>query len=162
FDTTVDFALYSWNGQSTSAPVQLTVNLTGLSVEGIAIVPASLSGTFQIQLISDKGSDTPYGDATEQKDITTLQYRRFVSSVVNVSGVARMASAGLIPVNESANVVSLTAYPNPVVSMVTLEFEENVAAPSKYLVYTTEGLLVKEIAVSANGNTVNLDLSGLE
>ncbi|WP_281322083.1 Ig-like domain-containing protein [Flavobacterium aestivum] len=165
FDTTVNFALYSWNGQGSSAPTQLTANLAGLAPEGI-IVPASQSGTFQVQLISDEGADTPYGDAIEQKDITTLQYRRFVSSVLNVSGcLTCKTSKNAVTTTANRPMVTptnLVIYPNPLTDKVTVLLGQN-ELPSTVSVKVISSLSQIVASVKANviNNSIILDLHTL-
>jgi hypothetical protein len=80
------FQLYSWNGLAASAPVLLTTNLTNLKPEGIVEVPASLTGTFTVDLVSDLGSNEIYNDGVENKDVTEPNHRKFLTSTISVTG----------------------------------------------------------------------------
>lgn len=160
YAATGTFQLYSWNGLAASAPVLLTADLTNLKPEGIVEVPANISGAFTVDLVSDLGSDIPYNDGVENKDVTEPNHRKFLTSTisVNTSAAARMA------INEDENnVLSQTntamAYPNPFSSSLTIDFGQGNKIPSSIFIYTVTGQLVKEINV-AEGNT--FDLSDLK
>jgi len=122
FDDNGTFALYKWNGLAASAPTVLTATLTGLRPEGIVEIPASLSGTFQLQLISDLGSTIWYADAIENKDLTENNYKKFMSSVVNVTNPSgRFASTDVT--DNSATL--LTISPNPDNSSIKVEYPQD-------------------------------------
>lgn len=157
YDATANFALYSWNGQAATTPVLLNANLTGLNPEAIAVVPASLTGTVQLQLISDNGSFDFYNDALEAKDLPQANYKKFISSYVSVSmgGSARIESA---PSTEA----TVNVYPNPVTAAVVLEFAEGIPVPATYHIVSAEGIEVKQLSPAVTGHSVTLDLSELK
>jgi hypothetical protein len=136
------FALYQWNGLATSAPVALSTNLTGLSPEGIVDVPSSLSGSFQVQLLSDLGgSFIPYNDAIVDKDLTEPNYQKGLSSIVTVTGGSRTSSS--FDTEEGTAITSYNVYPNPTSGLVTIEVPAG--NEQTFRVYDAAGSLLKEI-----------------
>ena len=108
FDGTSDFKLYSWNGLSTTAPVLLSVDLKNLKPEGIVNIPTSISGSFSLDLVSDLGSNIMYNDAVESKDLTDANFKKFLTSTLEVT-VPVVSGATLINVGTNGNPVSVTA-----------------------------------------------------
>ncbi|WP_341900905.1 Ig-like domain-containing protein [Fluviicola taffensis] len=139
------FGLYSWNGLASSAPVALAVDLTDLKPEGIGSVPASVSGTFQVDLISDLGSNVIYNDGVANKDVTTPQQRKFVTSTLNVTvpSAIMVQTLGVNDKSENA-LVGLTVYPNPASDELIIEFNESLNTNATFQVYNLAGTLVKE------------------
>ncbi|MBC7485346.1 MAG: T9SS type A sorting domain-containing protein [Cytophagaceae bacterium] len=147
------FALYQWNGLSTSAPVALSTNLIGLSPEGIVDVPATLSGSFQVQLLSDLGgSFIPYNDGIVDKDLTEPNYQKGLSSLVTVSGGSRTAAS--FDSEQATAVESYTIYPNPTSGVLTIEV--SAGKEETFLVYDAAGSLVREIHSSEANVMVDL------
>lgn len=140
YDATDNFALYSWNGNSATAPVNLNVNLTNLKPEAIAEVPASLASGFQIQLISDVGGDDIYNEGAEQKDNATPVYKKFVSSYFNV-GAVTMSAKGFFPAALASAENKLHVYPNPTNGTLSIEMENNNAGVNGQ-VYNAMGAVV--------------------
>jgi hypothetical protein len=161
YAATGTYKLYSWNGYPNSPPVALTCDLTGLHPEGIVDVPASLSGTFNVQLMSDiGGSFTPYNDGILDKDLVEPNYRKFLTSTISVVNSSR---ALFLPGNqEEEPTASLKLYPNPVNSFISVEFGEGEITSSKFSVYNAMGSLVKEIISEPINGISMLDLSELE
>lgn len=155
YDETGTFALYQWNGSAASAPVLQTADLTGLRPEGIAEVPASLASGYQLQLISDLGSTVWYNDAIENKDLTENNYKKCLSSVVNVNSGAKPLSV----IDISENSVNLSAYPNPTNSIVTLEFGTELRTNTFLSIYTLQGKLMKQVPLHQLSQRVLIDLS---
>lgn len=157
YAATGTFQLYSWNGLASSAPVLLTADLTNLKPEGIVEVPASLSGSFTVDLVSDLGSDIPYNDGLENKEVVQPNHRKFLTSTISVNSgtAARMATD-----EEAVTILSETAiatvYPNPSSSSVTIDFGKGNDIPATVFIYNTTGQLVKEIRILNNGNILNL------
>ena len=167
YAATGTFQLYSWNGLASSAPVLLTANLTNLKPEGIVEVPASLSGSFTVDLVSDLGSDIPYNDGLENKEVVQPNHRKFLTSTIAVSaGSAARTAANdedITILNEAVTfneATIATVYPNPFSSSVTIDFGKGNNTPETVSVYNVTGQLVKEISILNNGNT--LDLSNLK
>jgi hypothetical protein len=159
YDATVNFALYSWNGQAATAPTLLSADLTGLSPEGIAIVPEVLSGVIQLHLISDDGSFIYYNDATEAKDLTQANYKKFISSYVSVDfgGSARFALN-----NATTAAPEALLFPNPTTSVITVNIPDGVEVPQTFVIINASGMTVKEITPVVSGQSATLDLSDLQ
>jgi hypothetical protein len=156
YDDTGTFALYSWNGFSASAPVLQTTDLTGLRPEGIAEVPASISGTYQLQLISDLGSTIWYNDGTENKDLTENNYKKYMSSVISVGGSPRPLDV----LDIAENNLALSAYPNPTQALLTIELNQELKAASFLMIYNMQGKLMKQISINKNESRMQADMSG--
>jgi hypothetical protein len=160
YDATSNFALYSWNGVATTAPVNLNVDLTGLSPEGIAMVPASLSAASQIQLISDNGSDIIYNDGVENKDNTVPNYKKFVFSYINIPAVAMKCTANLAANVEAQQEV--TVYPNPTTGNIVIAFTKNIGAQTVSCeIYNSLGVVVSRVNAPVVVNQAFIDLSNL-
>lgn len=155
YAATGTFELYSWNGLASSAPVALSVDLTNLKPEGIVDVPASLSGAFIVDLVSDLGANIMYNDAVENKDVTEPNHRKFLTSTLNVNGVARIETENLDLASEE--VANSFVYPNPFVSMVTF----NVEQAENLQVFNAQGILVKKVDLLTTGSHT-VDLSDLK
>jgi hypothetical protein len=156
------FGLYSWNGLASSAPVALAVDLTDLKPEGIVTVPASVSGTFQVDLISDLGSNEIYNDGVENKDVTAPQQRKFVTSTLNATVPSAIMVQTLGVSEESASsLLGLTLYPNPTTDQLTIEFNESVNTNATFQVYNLAGTLVKEFKQTEISNKAILNVSEL-
>jgi len=157
YAATGTFELYSWNGLAASAPVKLTVDLTNLKPEGIVEVPASLSGTFTVDLVSDLGSDIPYNDGTENKDVTEPNHRRFLTSTITVapSGSARFANNDEEVTAQVIETKAMSAYPNPFSTSITIDFGTE-TQPSVIYVYNSLGQTVREFRVTETAGTYNL------
>jgi hypothetical protein len=161
YDATSNFALYSWNGVATSAPVNLNVDLTGLSPEAIPEVPASLSTSTQIQLVSDNGSDEIYNDGVENKDNTVPNYKKFVTSYLTIPSVTQMAYVHL-GADATNGLSKVTLAPNPTSGTVMITFSENIqAATIQCEVYNSIGVMVKKVSVPVAGNQSMIDLGSL-
>lgn len=160
YAATGTFELYQWNGSAASAPVLLNVNLMNLKPEGIVDVPASLTGTFTVDLLSDLGSNILYNDGIENKAVAEANNRKFLTSTLTVSGGARFSNETFteeIETNATANV-----FPNPFTSVITLDLgRENVNNSATIYVYNAAGVLVKEVSGILVNNAVLLDLNGL-
>lgn len=157
YDDSGTFAIYSWNGSAASAPVLQTADLTGLRPEGIVEVPASVSGTYQLQLISDLGSTIWYNDAIENKDLTENNYKKYMSSVINVGSSPRPLDV----VNIAENNLLLTAFPNPTEALLTIEWNNELKNASSLLIYNMQGKLMKQISINRNENRLQADMSEL-
>jgi VCBS repeat-containing protein len=83
----LSFQLYLWSGVATSAPRALTTDLTGLRPEGIVEVPASLTATTQVQLLSDEGDTVWYANGTISKDLVEPRHRKFLIGSVALGAV---------------------------------------------------------------------------
>ena len=85
YDGTLNPAIYTWTGNATDPAVaQPGFDLTGLNTEGLIGIN-NADGTLslnQLQVITDNGSDVLYGDGTEAKDLTELNWQKFSTSVV--------------------------------------------------------------------------------
>jgi hypothetical protein len=162
YAATGTFALYSWNGLASSAPVALAVDLTNLKPEGIVTVPSSLSGTFQVDLISDLGSNEIYNDGVENKDVTAPQQRKFLTSTLNVTAPSSIIVQTLAATNRSTNdLLGLTSYPNPTADQLTIDFNETLNTDATFQVYSLSGALVKEFKLKDIANKVVLDVNDL-
>ncbi|HEY6143996.1 MAG TPA: T9SS type A sorting domain-containing protein [Flavobacterium sp.] len=148
------FELYSWNGSSTSAPILLNADLSSLKIEGIAEVPASLSGTYTVDLISDLGSSILYNDGTENKDVTEANHRKFLTSSIQVTNPLGVASF-----NKTENIYS---YPNPVNSTLNVLFGGAPVTKTNCLIYNDLGALVKEETINNIEGSASIDLSNLQ
>ncbi len=156
------FALYSWNGLASSAPVALAVDLTDLKPEGIVTVPASLSGTFQVDLISDLGSNEIYNDGVENKEVAAAQQRKFLTSTLNVTAPSAIIVQTLgVGHESSSDLVGLTSYPNPTADQLTIDFNESLNTDATFQVYSLSGALVKEFEMKDITNKVVLDVNDL-
>ena len=163
YSATGTFELYSWNGLASSAPVLLNADLTGLSPEGIIEIPASMTGTFQVSLVSDIGTYILYNDGIENKAITEPNYRKFISSIVTINSSGKTDEESLTDINTASSIAGLIkVYPNPFSSLLTLEFGVDEKVSGKYSIYNSTGILVKENVLSTiNSNKAILDLSDL-
>jgi len=160
YDTGGTFQLFSWDGKpTTTAPVALTADLTGISPESIAEVPASVSGSFVLQLVSDNGTVELYNDGVENKDITELNYRKFISSYVAVTAPLASRPAAETEINTNPEI---SVYPNPATSNLTIQYNTNGATPTTYYIYDTKGSLVKEITGVIAGNNTTVNISSLQ
>lgn len=83
-----DFSLYSWNGTPTGAPLLRSSNLDGLaaagSIESIVDVPAPLTATSTVQLVTDSGDTVWYGDGVATKDLPDREFMKSASLKVGV------------------------------------------------------------------------------
>ena len=134
------------------------MNLTGLRPEGIVEIPASISGSYQLQLISDLGSTIWYNDAIENKDLTESNYRKFLSSVVNVSSTPKPLS--VLDLAKSNN--ALLAYPNPSSAEVTIEFTNGLIRDEVIFIYNIQGQLMKQLSAGKMDTWVSIDISGFD
>lgn len=155
------FELYSWNGQPASAPLLLTANLSNLKPEGIVEIPSSLTGSFQVDLISDLGSNIIYNDAIENKAVAQANHRKFLTStiVVTSSSGARMAYIDTKGNDES--VAAIKAFPNPTNYSVSIEVPSTGKEVDSYSIYSMNGNLVKVGKTASSDDTISLDLSDL-
>jgi hypothetical protein len=161
YAATGTFGLFSWDGLATSTPVELNVDLTGLSPEAIVDVPTSIAGAFQMQLMSDiGGSFIPYNDAIVDKDLTQANYKKFLTSTVSISGVKSMIITASI--DDQIKTSNVKIYPNPTNSIVNIEFENNTIISNNYKIFNSVGVLVKEINTNTQNNNVQLDISALQ
>lgn len=100
------FALYTWTGNPTDAPILRSADLTALntggSFETIVDVPLGLTDTTPIQLVTDNGSTVWYTDGTASKDLAQDNFQKFRSDVV-------LLGAALAP-TLAANPTSLTNF----------------------------------------------------
>lgn len=163
YAATGTFALYSWNGLASSAPVALTVDLTNLKPEGIVTVPASLSGNFQVDLISDLGSNDIYNDGVENKDVTAPQQRKFLTSTLNVTAPSAIMIQTISSVNNESksDLLGLTIYPNPSADKLTIDFDQTLNTDATFRIYDLSGSLVKEFQMKDIANKVVLDVNDL-
>jgi len=156
------FGLYSWNGLASSAPVALAVDLTDLKPEGIVTVPASVSGTFQVDLISDLGSNEIYNDGIANKDVTAPQQRKFVTSTLNATLPSAIIVQTLgVSEEKGSSLIGLTVYPNPTTDQLTIEFNESLNTNATFQVYNLAGTLVKEFKQDEISTKAILDVSEL-
>lgn len=162
YASTGTFALYSWNGLASSAPVALAVDLTNLKPEGIVTVPASLSGSFQVDLISDLGSNEIYNDGVENKDVSAPQQRKFLTSTLNVTAPSAIIVQTLGVAKESGtDLLGLTIYPNPVTDQLTINFDQTLNTDATFRIYDLSGAMVKEFQLKDVTNKVVLDVNNL-
>ena len=119
------FALFTWTGQPTDAPVQRSADLTALntggSFETIVDVPLGLTDTTAIQLVSDNGNTVWYNDGTAAKDLPQSAFKKFRSDVV-LLGKAQPSTPDVVPVLYSR---PSTAYGSAPVSVVVDVLEVN-------------------------------------
>jgi uncharacterized repeat protein (TIGR01451 family) len=78
------FALYTWSGIPTDAPVLRSANLSGLNPEGIAEVSVGLSASSVVQLITDGGDTVLYGDGIIAKELSQPNFKKFRSDLVTL------------------------------------------------------------------------------
>ncbi|WP_337965354.1 Ig-like domain-containing protein [uncultured Flavobacterium sp.] len=157
YAATGTFELYSWNGQSATAPVLLNANLASLKPEGIVDVPADISGSFTLDLVSDLGSDIPYNDGLENKDVVEPNHRKFLTSTISVSAPLT-AKKALVQEESIAQITAneVIAYPNPFTSVLNIDFYD--LASESISVYSQNGALVKEIhSVTKGLNTFDFN-----
>ncbi len=151
------FELYSWNGNPNSTPKLLNADLTNLSIEGIVSVPDDISVPFSIDLISDLGTFIPYQDAVENKDITTLQFQKFLTSTIAVT--PKNLENIDFQLNKKNDVIG---YPNPVVSDFIMEFQNDTPIPNDFLLYTIEGKCILDfISTRIEQNKVFFNLNNI-
>lgn len=85
-----DFRLYTWDGNPNTAPVLRPVDLSSLNmpgnVEGIVEVPILLTNTTPIQFLTDNNNTAFYGDGTPTKDLSIVQFKKFRSEWITLSG----------------------------------------------------------------------------
>ena len=155
------FQLYSWNGQATIAPVLLTANLSNLKPEGIVEIPASLTGSFQVDLISDLGSNIIYNDAIENKAVAQANHRKFLTSTIVVTGISGVRMTLINTQVNDESVASIKAFPNPTNYSVSLEVPDTGKEVEKYSIYSMNGNLIKNGETASSDNTISLDLSDL-
>lgn len=153
------FELYSWNGLAASAPLALTVDLTNLKPEGIVNVPASVSGSFQLDLVSDLGSSILYNDDVENKDVTAPQHRKFLTSTLNVSVPAARSMATALETAQQHT--GFTVYPNPATDQLTITFDAAQEEASTFFVYDLAGALVHSFTTELSDNKAVLEISRL-
>jgi hypothetical protein len=156
------FALYSWNGLASSAPVALAADLTNLKPEGIVNVPASLSGTFQVDLISDLGSNELYNDGIENKDVSAPQQRKFLTSTMNVTAPAAIIVQTLgVSEQPVTHLSGLNVYPNPAADQLVIEFDRELNSGADFQIFDLSGNLVKEFKLHHISNKALLHVSDL-
>lgn len=151
YAATGTFELYSWNGQSATAPVLLNANLTNLKPEGIVGVPADISGSFTVDLVSDLGSDIPYNDGVENKDVVEPNHRKFLTSTISVNaGTSKKALVQEESIAE--NTAKVVVYPVPFTAVLNINFND--VAPESITIYNQNGVPIKEIhAITTGINT---------
>ena len=158
-----DFRLYTWTGVPTDAPVLRSANLTALNVNGsfesIVDLPATLTGTSQIQLLVDNGDAVFYGDATIAKDLAQNNFKKFRSEIVTLDTPVPVATL-IHTIQGSGNTAALTGV-QTIEGIVTRTFagtgglsgfyvqEEDADADSDPL--TSEGIFVYNLAADAIG-----------
>ena len=76
------FRLYTWNGNPAAQPVERSANLSGLNPEGIVELPAALTPTSAIQILSDLGDTVFYGDGVIAKELPQDNWKKFRSDLV--------------------------------------------------------------------------------
>lgn len=157
YAATGTFELYSWNGQSATAPILLSADLTSLKPEGIVEVPSDISGSFTLDLVSDLGSNIPYNDGLENKEVVEPNYRKFLTSTISVN--AQMAAKMAFVAEETAAdtaTAEVIAYPNPFTSTLNITFYN--LTPQYISIYNQNGVVVKEIhSVTQGINTIDLN-----
>ncbi|PKB17733.1 Ig-like domain-containing protein [Flavobacterium sp. 5] len=160
YAATGTFELYSWNGQAATAPVLLNVDLANLKPEGIVDVPASISGAFTVDLVSDLGSNILYNDGLENKDVVEPNHRKFLTSTlqVNAGSTARIASKDQAKELETTKMYS---YPNPINTTLNIVFDENQYSNTTAYVYNTVGALVKTVLLNNSDGKATIDFSDL-
>jgi trimeric autotransporter adhesin len=91
-----DFRLYTWDGSVGASGLATNLHLsaadlasitspnTQCSTEGIVDLPADLNAGGTVQIISDCGDATFYGDATEAKDLTYNEWKKFRVDQISV------------------------------------------------------------------------------
>ncbi len=86
--------IYQWNGTAANAPVEASINISGLNPE--SLLPYSGSGAQQfntlssgtinsLQMISDNGTANYYNDGTAAKDLSNNAFKKFRSDIVSSS-----------------------------------------------------------------------------
>jgi hypothetical protein len=156
------FELYSWNGQPASAPVLLTANLSNLKPEGIVEIPSSLTGSFQVDLISDLGSNIIYNDAIENKAVAQANHRKFLTSTIVVTSNSGARMAFIDTKEEVGSLSSLIAFPNPTNYSISIEVPQTVQEVGNYSIFSMNGSLVKTGVTATSDKTITLDLSDLK
>lgn len=129
-EVTHDFRLYTWDGKSTSQPVELDNNLdallqvTGGSFESI-VSPASINPGTQIQLLQDNGDTVWSGQTDVSKDLDPAD-QKFNGNVISLGSPVVDKSAPVLvaasPADDSAGVA--------VSSSLSLTFDEGVTLGS--------------------------------
>jgi hypothetical protein len=153
YAATGTFELYTWNGLATSVPTLLNADLTNLKVEGIVNVPASFSGSYTVDLVSDLGSSILYNDKVENKDVVEPNHRKFLTSRIQVTNPLGVA------LNEKGDSFS---YTNPVDSTLNVLFGGIPFLQTTCLIYNDLGVLVKREDVNNIEGSASIDFSGLQ
>ncbi len=86
-ESSINSALYKWNGLPESQPVLLQeINTAGLNVEGIIEVKQdNAPGKIYLQMVCDNGNEIYYNDGIKAKDIGQREYKKFRSVIVACS-----------------------------------------------------------------------------
>jgi hypothetical protein len=155
------FELYTWNGQAASTPLILTANLSNLKPEGIVEIPSSLTGSFQLDLISDLGSNIIYNDAIENKAVAQANHRKFLTSTILVTSSSGARMAFIDTKGNDESVALIKAFPNPTNYAVSIEVPYTDKKIDTYSIYSMNGTHVKVGEASSSNNTISLDLSDL-
>ncbi|MFN5995367.1 MAG: ExeM/NucH family extracellular endonuclease [Betaproteobacteria bacterium] len=120
-----NFALYTWDGVATSAPLLRAANLTALnsggSFESIVEVPTTLTSTTQLQLVSDNGDTVYYNDTIAAKDLGQSRFKKARSDLVALGNVS-----GTLPINAVQGTGATSPYVGQTVTVsgiVTANFE---------------------------------------
>lgn len=107
-----DFVLYTWDGNAVTAPQQRAANLTALnsggSFESIVEVPASLTASSTIQIISDNGDTIYYNDGTIAKDLAESRFKKARSDSIALGNIILSGITAINAVQGSGTSSTLT------------------------------------------------------
>ena len=163
YAATGTFELYSWNGQATTAPILLNVDLANLKPEGIVDVPDNLSGSFTVDLVSDLGSNILYNDNIENKAVAEPNHRKFLTSSlqVNSGSSARYSSSLDIKDNDLA-ITNIYSYPNPVITTLNILIDAVQFQNTTCNIYNSSGILIKTVRLYTIEGKATVDFSSLQ
>ena len=114
--TTLEFRMWTWNGDPVSKPKLRSTNLSEIentnSIEGAALITSTIdfsnpNPTDSVQLIMDAGTFDYYGDGNEAKDLPLANWKKSRSE-----GVA-LGSVVVPPIAEPGEVVITEIMQNP-------------------------------------------------
>jgi hypothetical protein len=163
YAATGTFELYSWNGQATTAPILLNVDLANLKPEGIVDVPDNLSGSFTVDLVSDLGSNILYNDNIENKAVAEPNHRKFLTSSLQVnSGFSARYSSSLDIKDNDLAITNIYSYPNPVITTLNILIDAVQFQNTTCNIYNSSGILIKTVRLYTIEGKATVDFSSLQ
>ncbi|HEY6142850.1 MAG TPA: Ig-like domain-containing protein [Flavobacterium sp.] len=163
YAATGTFELYSWNGQAATAPVLLNIDLANLKPEGIVDVPASLSGPFTVDLVSDLGSNILYNDGLENKEVVEPNHRKFLTSTLQVNSGSSARYSGVLGTKDNELITTnIYSYPNPVSTTLNIVFDAAQFQNTTCYIYNSVGALVKTVPLINLEGKATVDFSNLQ